>query len=668
MASLVAALDKITNLRKGENGHTEYQWSEPRPDPLRTASPTEGGSRLQASLADPKGGLDGSTTNSEGFAEPQAAQNLDSLSRIPVGNPTTNEGRVAPGRVWTGITDIQEKIVQLHFQLVRTDKFHMDELAKKFHELIRELGFIRETVPENDRIDMICSLYCMLGQTRDIVAGKGEYALSYMMLYELSIYYPEMANYALEQFVLYDMNDTNDDSENNVDAHPYGSWKDLKYLAAYCKQKSHRCDHGLIKKCIELTNQQLRKDMMCTDDTKLSLCAKWVPREGSQFGWLFQLLAKDFYKGVGYLDTAQDSVALRKAEKKCYMEYRRVISGLNKRIDTVQIKQCGRTWADIDHNKTTSITVSRNKKAFLNLNKKGEQRSELTDRVDCADNFKKYLADLKTKGKEVKGKRVGMEEFTRRAIELIRSGLSTSQDECDILNSQWRDNSKQTGALHKMIAMVDTSGSMYGDPLHAAISLGIRVAEKSVLGKRILTFSAVPTWHDLEGLDTFIDMVRETMKASWQMNTNFYAALELILDTMISNEVQPEDVDGLVLAVFSDMQIDQADSTYIESNNNNTMMQEIERKYLEAGYKCPHILFWNLRSTDGFPSLSTVKGASMLSGFSPALLNLFCEKGVEALESLTPRSMMMESLAHPRYARLNQFARKFLSYCNTGFA
>ena len=650
---LIAALDKINKLREGENGHSEYQWTE--------------------------------------------------------------------------VTDMKEKIVQFHFQLVRADKFKMDELAKKFHEMLRELGFIRETVPENDRIDMICSLYCMLGQTRDIVAGKGEYALSYMMLYELYVYYPEMANYALEQFVLYDVNDSTNDTETNgqgaftppttnfigdlrspekfVDSHPYGSWKDLKYLAAYCKQKSHRydqthpvaklpselvvekrsfSDHGLIKKCIELMNQQLRKDMDCAEDAKLSLCAKWVPRECSQFGWLFKLLAKDFYRSAGYLDTAQDSVALQKAEKKCYMEYRRIISGLNKRIDTVQIKQCGRTWVDIDHNKTTSITLSRNKKAFLNMNKKGEQRSKLIDRIDCADNFKKYLADQTTKGKEVKGKRVGMEEFTRQAMELIRNirdNIAT-QDECDILNSQWRDNGKQTGALHKMIAMVDTSGSMYGDPLNAAIALGIRVAEKSVLGKRILTFSATPTWHDLTGLDTFVDMVQETMKASWQMNTNFYAALNLILDTMISNEVPPEDVDGLVLAVFSDMQIDQADSTYRESresNNDYTMVsekllttestkgahsslqQEIERKYLEAGYKCPHILFWNLRSTDGFPSLSTVKGASMLSGFSPALLNLFCEKGVEALESLTPRSMMMESLAHPRYTRLDQFARKFLS-------
>jgi Domain of unknown function (DUF2828) len=542
----------------------------------------------------------------------------------------------------------------------------MGVLADKFRGMLRELSMIRENVPESERIEMICTLYCMLGQTRDIVAGKGEYALSYMMLYELSVYFPELATYALEQFVLEDMEATED-----AHRHPYGSWKDLKYLAAYCKDKSGRYVnyvHPLIQKCVELTNQQLRKDMVCVDDAALSLCAKWVPREGSQFGWFFTILATDFYQGAGYLASAVNVESRQKAQRKCYTEYRRLITGLNKRIDTVQIKQCGGAWAKIDHHKTTSITMSRNKKAFLNLTKKGDQRSECVDRIQCADNFKAYLAEQIIQGREVKGKRVGMEEFTRQAIDLIQNGDNASQDECDILNSQWRDNGKQTGALRKMIAMVDTSGSMNGDPLHAAIALGIRVAEKSVLGKRVLTFSAEPTWHNLEGADTFVDMVQTTMNASWEMNTNFYAALRLILDALVTNQVSPEEADGLVLAVFSDMQIDQADSTFRETGSNsivasrrtNTMQQEIERMYQDAGYKCPHILFWNLRSTDGFPSLSTVKGASMLSGFSPALLNLFCEKGLEALESLTPRAMMMESLAHPRYARLDQFARRLL--------
>lgn len=605
MASLIAALDTATNLRLGENGHTEHSWAQ-----------------------------------------------------ISSGNHSN-----------LFISNMQEKIVQFHFQLVRTDKYQMESLAREFRSMLRELSFVRENVPESGRIDMICTLYCMLGQTRDIVAGKGEYALSYMMLYELSVYFPELATYALEQFVMAQLtNNGLGDTTCGDTPHPYGSWKDLKYLAAYCKEKSKRSDHMLIQKCIELTNRQLRKDMVCVNDAELSLCAKWVPREGSHFGWFFTMLAKDFFHGVGYLETARDLGAKQKAKKKCYMEYRRLIAGLNKRIDTVQIKQCGGAWAKIDHHKTTSITLSRNKKAFLNLTKNGDQRSELVDRIQCADNFKAYLADQIIQGREVKGKRVGMEEFTRRAIELIHSGDYVSQHECDILNSQWRDNGKQTGALRKMIAMVDTSGSMNGDPLHVAVALGIRVAEKSVLGKRVLTFSAKPTWHNLEGADTFVDMVQTTMNASWGMNTNFYAALKVILDALVAHQVPPEDANGLVLAVFSDMQIDRADSTFKETGNNsnvasrrnNTMQEEMERMYQDAGYTCPHILFWNLRSTDGFPSLSTVKGASMLSGFSPALLNLFCEKGVEALETLTPRSMMMESLAHPRYIRLDKFARRFL--------
>jgi hypothetical protein len=67
------------------------------------------------------------------------------------------------------------------------------------------------------------------------------------------------------------------------------------------------------------------------------------------------------------------------------------------------------------------------------------------------------------------------------------------------------------------------------------------------------------------------------------------------------------------------------------------------------GYKPPHILFWNLRSTSGFPSLSNQPNASMMSGFSPALLNLFCEQGLEALQTCTPWSILNKSLENERY-------------------
>jgi ABC-type amino acid transport substrate-binding protein len=68
-----------------------------------------------------------------------------------------------------------------------------------------------------------------------------------------------------------------------------------------------------------------------------------------------------------------------------------------------------------------------------------------------------------------------------------------------------------------------------------------------------------------------------------------------------------------------------------------------------APYQPPFILFWNLRSTGGFPSMSTEPGAAMISGFSPALLNDFCNKGMDAFLSLTPWSQLVSSLSKDRY-------------------
>ena len=171
-----------------------------------------------------------------------------------------------------------------------------------------------------------------------------------------------------------------------------------------------------------------------------------------------------------------------------------------------------------------------------------------------------------------------------------------------------------------------------------------------------MTFSSTSTWHNLEENDDFISMVESLKKAEWQTSTNFYSALDLILRSLIEKQVPPEDTEGLVLAIFSDMQINEADSSF---KKNNTMIDSIKLTYQLAGYPCPHILFWNLRSTYGFPTLSNEKGASMMSGYSPVLLNLFCEKGLEALQEATPWNMMIESLKHERYTCLDEYVSQY---------
>jgi hypothetical protein len=138
------------------------------------------------------------------------------------------------------------------------------------------------------------------------------------------------------------------------------------------------------------------------------------------------------------------------------------------------------------------------------------------------------------------------------------------------------------------------------------------------------------------------------------------------LEAIIANKLKPDDVEDMVLAIFSDMQIDDAHDD--RTGKMETMMNNIERRYAEEGtklwgkpFKAPHILFWNLRSTTGFPALSLQKNASMMSGFSPALLNLFCEQGLEGLQTCTPWSLFRKSLDNPRYQVLEDEMRRFLA-------
>jgi Mg-chelatase subunit ChlD len=391
---------------------------------------------------------------------------------------------------------------------------------------------------------------------------------------------------------------------------------------------------------------------MLINSNEVSLVAKWAPREKSSFGWLYELLAADYF--AYFLTTANTSESKQKANLKCKTEYRKVLSALNRKIDTLQIKQCGQAWSSIDFNKVTSISITKQKKAFLNVKNNGEARfPHVEDRVQCSENFNNHVQSTIKNCVEIKGKRVGMADFTKQAVDLIYG--QNNQVEKDILNSQWRDNAKQTGALGNMIAMVDVSGSMEGDPMNAAIALGLRIAEKSVLGKRVMTFSSKPTWVNLDGHNDFVSQVKVVKDADWGMNTNFHAALDLILNAIIENKMPEEDVQDLVLVILSDMQMDSGDTC-----NKQALYDTMKEKYQIAGirvqgkpYKPPHILFWNLRSSHGFPSLSTQPNCSMMSGFSPALLNLFCDQGLDALQSSTPWSLLEKSLENERYKILS---------------
>ena len=535
--------------------------------------------------------------------------------------------------------DLQEKILQLSFQFTRCDSSTIESHGQMLGQVLRNLK--GSEMSREKFLELMTVAYKMIGHTRDIIEGKGEYALAYMQILVWNDLYPELARFALSKFV--------SDGE-----HPYGSWKDIKYFCNYCRSKGMSISDPLMQYAFYLLLQQIRLDS--TADKK-TLAAKWVPRAKSRrFGWIFNELAVIYFKE--YIETAKSVEQIARAVTKCKMSFRKLLADMNRNLDTVQVHQCDGTWSKIDHAKTTSITISKQKQAFLNVKKDGTRRSESADRIQCAENFSARIKKAAAGEVEIKGARVGLNSFTIQAYDLIKrynkNPSDTIQMEIDLLNSQWRDNSVQTGSLGPMVAMLDFSGSMDGDPLDVAMALGCRIAEKSILGKRVMSFSTNPTWHNLDGCDNFVDMIRVLQKGEVGFSTNFHAAFDRILEAIIEKKLTPDQVDGMILGIFSDMQID--DPAVTAPADMESFYQSMETKYAEAGvrlwnkpFKPPHILFWNLRSTTGFPCMSSQNNVSMMSGFSPALLNFFCEKGLDALNSCTPWSVLVAQMNKPRY-------------------
>ena len=115
---------------------------------------------------------------------------------------------------------------------------------------------------------------------------------------------------------------------------------------------------------IELINDQLRKD---NNNKNISLVAKWIPRETNKHKHLFKKLAESYY--IHYITSAKNDDSLIKAKRKAYTNYKQIVTNLSKKLDVTQIKQCAQRYRDINYNNVTSITISKQKNAFLNKKK-----------------------------------------------------------------------------------------------------------------------------------------------------------------------------------------------------------------------------------------------------------------------------------------------------------
>ena len=483
--------------------------------------------------------------------------------------------------------------------------------------------------------EKILDLWVMTFQTRDIRGGKGERQLFYEMIAALHRMDPVMTEKMLSLIP------------------EYGCWRDLWTLW----EKVPALEHAILA----LVRGAYAKDLRyyrLDEPSKMSLLAKWLPREKSKtFVGQARKIAKALFPDAS--DRAQ------------MIQYRMMVSAMNRDLKTVEVKMCGKAWKTIEPEAVPGRCMKICDKAFLNepTEKSKKQHrghaEELrfpddADRMACRTNFQAFLEEVKTGKKKVHGANVVMPHELVSKLQ----GYGLSKDQHTIVQGQWdsiREETLKAGGLGKAVAMCDFSGSMSGTPMEVSLALGILISEIThpAFRDHILTFDAAPQWHSFVGMKTVHDKVKSLRGCGQGLNTDFYAACMRILQRMIKGKVpvgeEPED-----LIVITDMGFDDAATpqTYAQGMRRaptkwETQLTRVRREFQEEGeklwgqgWKPPRIVIWNVRAEfKDFHAKADQEGVVQLSGWSPSILKAL-QKGVEVQ---TPYEGMRSILDDERY-------------------
>ena len=360
-----------------------------------------------------------------------------------------------------------------------------------------------------------------------------------------------------------------------------------------------------------LLGTELEKDVVMMIEDALQkgdgLCAKWMPRKGEEAAKLRNLLSwtPKFYR-------------------------KRLVE-LTKVVET---QMCAKDWDSINFNHVPSLASARYKKAFARHTEK----------------YKEWAAKLVSTDPKVKAE-VKVNAGAVYPYDVLKGVHMLAYDKAnrDHIVAQWEALPNYVGDA-SILPLVDVSGSMTSPAggynsksgvscLDVAVSLGLYLADKNK-GKfkdTFLTFSSSPQLLNLKG--NVLQKAEQMVKSQWQMNTDLHKAIDKILEVAVSNSVPAEEMPKMLL-ILSDMQFDAC------TRHDDSAIEMIGRKYAEAGYTMPQVVFWNLNAADNVPVKMDQSGTALVSGFSPAIVKTLLQGDVE---QFTPQAMMLKTIMNPKY-------------------
>lgn len=345
-----------------------------------------------------------------------------------------------------------------------------------------------------------------------------------------------------------------------------------------------------------------------------SLLAKWIATPDSKSEKTKEL-GKLTAKHLGY-------------DFKTMREYKNRLRAIRKYLDLPEAKMCAGAWDQIEYSKCASKFLLKNRKAIMSHD---------------GDRWQKYL-DSVNSGEA----KMNMGTVTPCDI-ITKVRYNYSSD----LETMWK--SLPDVCKGNAMIMCDTSGSMtsYGwsvrtkspvKPIDVAFGLALYFAQrnKGNLKDLMMNFSDRPEFIELNGA-TLYDNYGIAMRSPVNYSsTNLEAAFDLLLRTCKRGNVSQEDMPDSIV-IISDMQINCVQG--LDSDNRMTFYDVMNRRYEEAGYKMPQVVFWNVNAQNPtFHASASTKGVSLVSGYSP---NVF--KQVMENIGTTPLELMMAVINDERY-------------------
>lgn len=331
------------------------------------------------------------------------------------------------------------------------------------------------------------------------------------------------------------------------------------------------------------------------------LAAKWTPRKG------------------------QIAAEIRAFFGMTPKQYRKSLVALTKVVET---QMCANDWDNINFSHVPSVAARNYKKAF-------NRHTPL---------FAEYVAKLVAGDKTVKVNASAI--FPHDVLKgIAHSYTKLNKTETDHVIAQWDALPNYVGDA-SILPLVDVSGSMTTSVpgstvrcLDVAVGLGLYLADKNkgVFKDTFLTFSSKPQLVTLKG--NIVAKVDQMSSSNWEMSTNLHAAMDKILSVAVKGSVPASDMPKMLL-ILSDMQFNQC------ARFDDSAMQMIERKFADAGYTVPQIVFWNLNSSGNVPVKADKSGAALVSGFSPSIMTALLSAD---MDQFTPEGIMMKTVMVPRY-------------------